>query len=92
MVAVLDDHLPGILNRLLFPVAVAKVLPAGNLCKDQQTQSVACVNKGMGLRIMAGSDRIDTKLLLEDSCVFHLQRVRYRIAAVRIALMAVESA
>ena len=73
MVAVLGDHFLHVPAGLLLPGLVADVLPARNLRKDQQTDSVTFINKILALRIVAGADGVAVELLLQNPGILPLQ-------------------
>ena len=61
VVAALAHHLPAVLQCLRLPAVVAYMLPARHLCKYQQTQLIAGVQKG-GV-VAAGADSVAAQLL-----------------------------
>ena len=90
MVAVLPHHVLGIAHRLLLPVRIPDVLPAGDLGEYQQSQFVAAVDKMLRLGIVRGAHGVEPQLALENVGIQPLHRARHRVADVRIALVAVE--
>ncbi len=91
VIAVLEDHLPHVLHRLILPGLVADVLPAGNLGEDQQAQLVAGVDKMLTLRIMGGAHGVAGQLLLQDTRILKLQVRGGGVADVGIALVPVQA-
>ena len=92
MIAILQHHLFYILDRLIFPCLVPDILPARNLCKDQQPQLIAPVQESMALRVVAGTHGVAAQFIFQDLCVQRLRAIRYRIAHIRPALMTVQAA
>ena len=72
MIPVLQHHLPGVLNGLLLPVFVTDMLPAGDLRKHQQSQTVTLVDKMLALGIVGGPDDDTAQLLLQDPGILPL--------------------
>ena len=91
VVPVLQHHLFHVLTGDVLPGFVSDMLPARDLGKDQESQLVAGVDEGLGLRIMGSPDDRAAELFLEDPGVFPLQGVADGISDVRIALVSVET-
>ena len=92
VIAVLQQHLPQHGAGAVFPCTIADVLPAGQLGKYKQTQSVTFIKKILALRVMARAHRIAVQLVFQDAGVLPLQAFRRGVANVGVALVAVQPA
>ena len=91
MVAVLQDHVLHVLQRLIDPQRIADVLPAGDLGEDQDASAVAFVQEVVALGIMGGAHRVAAQLLLKDPGILPLEALGGGVAHVGVALMAVQT-
>ena len=92
MIAVLQNHLFYICNRLLFPRFAADMLPSRKLREHKQSYFVTAIDERLGLRVMRRPHRVEPQFALENIRVTLLRAVRHSVAHVRVTLMPVQSA
>ena len=66
MIPVAQNHISYIGYCLFLPGFITDMLPAGYLCKNEKSQSVARIYEVLRLRIVRGSDCIDSKLIFKN--------------------------
>ena len=92
VIAVLQQHLLQHGTGAVLPCRIADMLPAGQLGKYKQPQTVAFIKKILALRVMACAHGVAVQLVFQDAGILPLQAFGRGVANIGVALVAVQPA